>query len=864
VAAGLALVGVLLSAGGVFRVKTPHGTIVLTVNEPGAEVTVDGNTVKVTGAGGVPVEITARPGQTLQVTKGGFTAFTKELTLAPGTQEELEVKLVPLAAAPAAAAARQVPEGPARVAGVGRGSWVIDGQDLFQRAPGGHADIRFGSREWTDYDFSYEVELISGKGVASAVFRGRDPLGQVYFLHLGAESSDVSIAHNSGGRHEDLLTRKVARAPLRPGRWHKVRVRVRGEECRCSFDDEELLHGRVVTAAAGRVGLHTIDVRCRFRNFRVTAPDGAVLWDGLPTLPADLKPVPELPPAAGFVSLFNGNDTTGWKSQPNTPGGWRVKDGVLTGIGPNGPSLLYSDREYGDFHLRAVTRINGGGNGGIGVRSTFGPVRGDKGPFPACYEAKMDVTGADADHKTGTLYATGKGAVASVRTSPVGANEWFTLEVIAVGGEVEVRVNGKRTAAYSDPRPRFRRGHVVLHRYDAASVVEFRAVEIKDLSAAAAAPVPAAPPAADGFVALFNGKDLTGWEPSPGGQANWRVVDGALVAGREGFDPKERCYLMTARGDYADYQLRVEARLSATADSGVFLRLQPFTAAGVTGHEQGYEVQLNCEARGNNQTGGVFVRPPAGDPLVAHREERTLAAANEWLTLEVTARGGRITTRVNGVPAADYTDPAPHLARGHIGVQYTRGLVQVRRIEVRELPPAAAPADGFVPLFNGKDLTGWEPYPGGAARWSVEGGELVGRGGRGLLFSKRGDYADVHVRVEAKVTPSGNSGVFFRMPYSNDSKTGYEAQIYAGDKGDSKTGSLYGVVRTAAAVPPANEWFTLEVIARGPRIQILVNGQTAVDYTDPAPRSRVGYLALQQQTAEGEVRFRKVEVKELR
>jgi hypothetical protein len=76
---------------------------------------------------------------------------------------------------------------------------------------------------------------------------------------------------------------------------------------------------------------------------------------------------------------------------------------------------------------------------------------------------------------------------------------------------------------------------------------------------------------------------------------------------------------LTACDDYADFHLRIEAMLDATADSGAYVRLQPFTPQGVSGRERGYEVQMNCEARDANRTGGLLVAPPAGGPvLVAH------------------------------------------------------------------------------------------------------------------------------------------------------------------------------------------------------------------------------------------------------
>src|SRR5919204_474003 len=57
----------------------------------------------------------------------------------------------------------------------------------------------------------------------------------------------------------------------------------------------------------------------------------------------------------------------------------------------------------------------------------------------------------------------------------------------------------------------------------------------------------------------------------------------------------------------------------------------------------------------------------------------------------------------------------------------------------------------FVPLFNGKDLTGWKTHPDQPGDWRVENGVLIGRGPLSHLFSERGDYENFHLRVEAKI-----------------------------------------------------------------------------------------------------------------
>src|SRR5206468_1279154 len=113
-------------------------------------------------------------------------------------------------------------------------------------------------------------------------------------------------------------------------------------------------------------------------------------------------------------------------------------------------------------------------------------------------EAQINSTHADL-HKTGSLFA--NGVVVSVRVSPVPPNRWFTLEVIAEGNRIIVKVDGKITANYLDEQRRFAKGHIALQQLNAQTVAEFRKVELKE--------DPAKPPNA---ISLFNGNDLTGWK----------------------------------------------------------------------------------------------------------------------------------------------------------------------------------------------------------------------------------------------------------------------------------------------------------------------------------------------------------------
>lgn len=215
----------------------------------------------------------------------------------------------------------------------------------------------------------------------------------------------------------------------------------------------------------------------------------------------------------------------------------------------------------------------------------------------------------------------------------------------------------------------------------------------------------------------------------------------------------------------------------------------------------------------------------------------------------------------------------------------------------------AKSADGWVSLFNGKDLTGWKLHPepnkgaiksvtaiedGGkivrydaedkagkkVTLWEVKGGLLVGAGPASHLFSEKDDYTDFHYRVEVKINDKGNSGQYFRTKFGGGFPLGYEAQINATHTDWRRSGSLYPDGRTKLtafekdicvkdAPHKADEFFTQEVIAKGSHIQIFVNGKKTVDFTDPNATHAKGHFALQGHDPGTVVTFKKVEWKPL-
>ena len=186
----------------------------------------------------------------------------------------------------------------------------------------------------------------------------------------------------------------------------------------------------------------------------------------------------------------------------------------------------------------------------------------------------------------------------------------------------------------------------------------------------------------------------------------------------------------------------------------------------------------------------------------------------------------------------------------------------------------AADEEGFVALFNGKDLTGWE---GDAKLWIVEDGVLIGRS-PGIkhndFLATAKTYGDFILRFQIRlVDGKGNSGVQFRSKRVPNS---HEVSGYQADVGQGWWGTLYDEARRnrpmarpdaaklAKALKP-KDWNDYEVKAVGPRITLTINGETMVDYTEADEKiARSGIIAPQiHGGGPMEVQFRNLRIQEI-
>ncbi len=190
------------------------------------------------------------------------------------------------------------------------------------------------------------------------------------------------------------------------------------------------------------------------------------------------------------------------------------------------------------------------------------------------------------------------------------------------------------------------------------------------------------------------------------------------------------------------------------------------------------------------------------------------------------------------------------------------------------------PPEGFVALFNGKDLKGWKVSQGGKPDvWGVEAGVLYVSGGGGGWLMTEDEYEDFELHLEFKMPRMGNSGVALRSPLEGDpAYVGMEVQLlddanWRGLRPTQHTGSIYDVVPAAKVVTrAAGEWNSLRVVCHRRSVVIHVNDHEVVranldDYKDhfekhPGLTRPRGHLGLQSYNYR--VEFRNIFVKKLR
>jgi HEAT repeat protein/predicted GNAT family N-acyltransferase len=359
-------------------------------------------------------------------------------------------------------------------------------------------------------------------------------------------------------------------------------------------------------------------------------------------------------------------------------------------------------------------------------------------------------------------------------------------------------------------------------------------------------------PGEPGFVSMFNGTDLGGWqglaadpvskvklskkelqklqvEANEKLQENWSVKDNCIVFNGQGSN-------LCSIKEYGSFEMVVDWRITKKGDSGIYLRGTP-------------QVQIwdttRVEAGAQVGSGGLYNNK-------VHESKPLLVADNpigDWNTFRIIMVDERVTVYLNGQLVVDnevmenYWDRSiPIYPKGSIELQAHGTDLAFRDIYIRGLDTDAnslseeEKTEGFVNLFNGKDLSNWA---GNEHSYTVEDGTIVIRPAKsgGNLFTEK-EYADFIFRFEFKLTPGANNGLGIRTPMEGDAAyAGYElqildntAEVYAKLEPYQYHGSVYGIIPAKRGyLKPVGEWNSQEVYVKGDQIRITLNGTVIVD-----------------------------------
>jgi hypothetical protein len=183
-----------------------------------------------------------------------------------------------------------------------------------------------------------------------------------------------------------------------------------------------------------------------------------------------------------------------------------------------------------------------------------------------------------------------------------------------------------------------------------------------------------------------------------------------------------------------------------------------------------------------------------------------------------------------------------------------------------ETPEAST--GGWISLFDGKSLDGWEKVGKEDSHWQVVDNALSGSGTQSMLVSTTGPYKNFRYRAEIQINDGGNSGLYFRTTRRPGFMDGYEAQVDSTHKDPIRTGSLYGFCHVYKRLVEPDTWFTYELEVRDDvwrgremtRIKISVDGNELYEYMDFAKTYGEGHFAFQQHDPGSKVSIRRVEV----
>ena len=420
----------------------------------------------------------------------------------------------------------------------------------------------------------------------------------------------------------------------------------------------------------------------------------------VPALKEHLK---KMPYDFGFVSLFNGQDLTGWKGLVTNPiaranmndsalqsaqvkanikmkEDWEVKDGLLNYTGNLRGENLATDKQYGDIEMYIDWRIQEKGDAGIYLRGT---------PQVQIWDTSRREVGAQVG--SGGLYNNQKNVSKPLVVADNQVGEWNTFHIIMKGDKVTVYLNGILVTDntplenfWNRKLPLFAKEQIELQAH--GTFVSYRNIYLRELPPTESVKLNEQE-IKEGFNLLFDGTHINQWT---GNKTGYLIQEGALVVSPENGSGGN---LYTSE-EYSDFIYRFDFQLTPGANNGIGVHAPLEGDAAYVGMEVQVldnEHPKYAELQPYQYHGSVYGVMPA--------KRGYLKPTGEWNNEEIMVKGTTIKVTLNGyvIIEGDYalaskngtidhkSHPGLLNKTGHIGFLGHGDIVRYKNMRIKRI-----------------------------------------------------------------------------------------------------------------------------------------------------------------------------------
>ncbi|MHC4584888.1 MAG: 3-keto-disaccharide hydrolase [Planctomycetota bacterium] len=522
-----------------------------------------------------------------------------------------------------------------------------------------------GSNSGVIFHGNYEIQILDSYGVK------KPTAGHCGGVYPRAESKPTY-------HHIDKGSPPRVNAAKPPGQWQTMDIIFQSP--RFDKNGNKTTHARFVKVVHnGKVIQEHVEVpyACGPNWDRKQYPQGPIIIQGdygpiavrnlrIREWKADKEKKLNVPPE-GFTSLFNGRDFTGWRVHPKVKKMWSIEDGVL-----KSPDLLeqwgadlQTIKEYKDFVLLADFRMPSDSDSGIHFRKLIP----DMGFFGQTEQlnigsryrmGQLESIGFMRANKLDAARRLKESDIPKVKQVDPTVGNWHTVKITMIGRTLSAELDGEIFIdKYEYPQWHLSTEAAPIrfqkHRFleDANSgkknpcPIEYRNIFIKEIATGASKKHSKLNIPPEGFTALFNGRDFTGWHTPPLVKEYWSIENGVLKS--PGLIENWGASLRTKK-HYRDFILMLDFRMPTISDSGItFRRLIP----EIPGF--GDMEQFNLRSRGGmGHLESYYFLPKETAKKIGLREEEKPHVRHidpevgVWHTVKLTMKGRTFSAEYDG------------------------------------------------------------------------------------------------------------------------------------------------------------------------------------------------------------------------